>query len=67
MNALPNTPQDYGHPDNNLDGDQMSKNAEHEKPADPRLDPEVGEHPRLNKRDGEEISDDEAAGPPSLG
>lgn len=67
MNASPNTPQDYGHPDNNLDGDQMSENAEQDQSADPRLDPKASEHPELNKRDGAEVPGDEVTGPPSLG
>lgn len=54
MNPTASTPQDYGHPDNNPDVDPMSKSAERDKPADPRLDPKVGEDPGLNKRDGTE-------------
>lgn len=67
MNSPSNTPQDYGHPDSNPDDDQMSKNAERDQPADPRLDPNVSEDPGLNKRDGIEArGDKEGENPASL-
>lgn len=67
MNSTANTPQDYGHPDNNPDQDPMSKNAERNKPADPRLDPDVSQDPGLNKRDGTEaLGENEVKGPATL-
>lgn len=66
MSKPPITPQDYGHPDNILDGNPVSKNAGEEEPADPRLDPEVGENYGLNRPGEEVVADETLAGSPSI-
>lgn len=66
MKSPSNTPQDYGHPDNDLDGNQMSETVEHGEPTETQSDPQAGEDSEGTRQDAPEVSGVEAAGPPSF-